>query len=226
VRLVGSEHRRASEVQVADPRRLTGLVVGDDAAAWRDLGLPVVGDRLTVGGVTLRLAGSDGARGVLGWQLDPPVRDVVDGLSPADAIGPTDVPADRTTNGSGDAVVALDHLVVATPDVDRTTAALAAVGLTHRRTVDAPHGDIGVRYRFLLLGTCVLELVGPAEPAGTAPAIFGGLAFTAPDLDVFTEVTGPPRAAIQPGRRIVTLRTEQHDVSVPIAILTPRPASS
>lgn len=209
----------------AVPPRLTGLVVGDDPVAWRDLGFPVVGDRLTVGGVTIRLVGSDGARGVHGWQLDPPIDHDIDGLAPAEATGPAELAADQPTSGRGYAVVALDHVVVATPDLERTTAALTAVGLSHRRTVDAPHGDTGVRYRFVLLGTCVLELVGPAEPAGTAPAIFGGLAFTAPDLDVFQEVTGPPRDAVQPGRRIVTLRTEEHDVSVPIAVLSPRPTS-
>ncbi|WP_169786770.1 glyoxalase [Nitriliruptor alkaliphilus] len=202
---------------------LTGLAIGDDPAAWRALGLPVTGDRLTVGGVTIRLAGSHGRRGVLGWQLDPPAPDDVDGLGPADAGGPPPTSAAEVTTGYS--VVAVDHLVVATPNLRRTTAALGTIGLTPRRTVDAVRGDGGVRYRFFLLGTCVLELIGPTEPAGDAPAIFGGLALTAPDLDVFTEVMAPPRAAVQPGRRIVTLRTEDHDVSVPIAVLSPRPST-
>jgi hypothetical protein len=114
---------------------------------------------------------------------------------------------------------------VASPDVDRTTAALEEVGLTVRRTVDAARGDTGVRYRFLLLGTCLLELIGPVEPDGEGPARFVGLAFTAPDLDVFDSASGPPRDAVQPGRRIVTLRTRDHDVSVPVAVMTPRRSS-
>lgn len=204
--------------------RLTGLVVGDAPDAWRSVGLPVVGDRLTVGGVTIRLAGDDGPRGILGWQLDPPAATTVDGLAPAEATGSA-APRPDAASGRGDAVAALDHVVVATPDLERTTDALAAIGLTPRRTVDAARGDRDVRYRFFLLGTCVLELIAPAEPAGDVPAHFGGLAFTAPDLDAFTQVTGPPHAAVQPGRRIVTLRTDDHGVSVPIAVLTPRPAS-
>lgn len=207
---------------VATPR-LTGLVVGDEPAAWASLGLPVAGDRVMVGGVTIRLVGSAGPRGILGWQLDPPVADVVDGLAPADVEGPEGDPSPAT--GRSYVLAALDHLVVATPDLARTTAALTAVGLAPRRTVDAVRGDAGVRYAFFLVGTCVLELIGPREPAGPDPAVFGGLAFTAPDLRAFAEVTGPPRAAIQPGREIVTLRTDDHDVSVPIAVLSPRPSS-
>lgn len=205
--------------------QLTGLLVGDDPAAWRALGLPVTGDRMTVGGVTIRLAGSDGPRGVLGLQLDPPLTADVDGLGPADAGGPPSSSAVGEA-GTGASVVAVDHLVVATPDLQRTTAALGAIGLTPRRTVDAIRGDEGVRYRFFLLGTCVLELIGPTEPAGNEPAIVGGLALTAADLEAFTEVTAPPRPAVQPGRRIVTLRTEDHGVSVPIAVLSPRPSTA
>lgn len=227
-----------SDVDASTAPRLTGLVVGDEPAAWRALGLPVVGDRCTVGGVTVRLAGAEGARGILGWELEPPpgggggadASGEVDGLPSASATG--DVPAseradasDDGPSGRGYAVAAVDHVVVATPDVERTTAALGAIGLSPRRTVDAARGDAGVRYRFFLLGTCLLEVIGPVEPDGDGPARFAGLAFTAPDLDVFDTASGPPRDAVQPGRRIVTLRTRDHDVSVPIAVMTPRPAS-
>lgn len=216
--------------------RLSGLVVGDEPDAWRALGLPVVGDRCTVGGVTIRLAGAAGDRGILGWELDPPVGGgaagdpggEVDGLRAADATGALPVSErardrDDGPSGRGYAVAAVDHLVVASPDVERTTAALERVGLTARRTVDAARGDVGVRYRFFLLGTCLLELIGPIEPDGEGPARFVGLAFTAPDLDVFDTASGPPRDAVQPGRRIITLRTRDHEVSVPIAVMTPRP---
>lgn len=210
---------------MSDAPRLTGLVVGDDPSAWRAIGFPVADDRLTVGGVTIRFAGSEGPRGILGWQLDPAVAGPVDGLASVEANPSTPTTAAPPT-GRGYAVAALDHLVVATPDLERTTAALAGIGLRPRRTVDGVRGDTDVRYRFVLLGTCVLELIAPVAPAGTAPAHFGGLAFTAPDLDAFTEVTGPPRPAVQPGRHIVTVRTRDHDVSVPVAVLSPRPGQS
>jgi hypothetical protein len=180
-----------------------------------------VGDRLTVGGVTVHLVGADGPRGILGWELAPPLDAEVDGLPIA-----ADVTADTTTaaaaTGHGPAVAAVDHLVVATPDIERTTGAFTAALGDPRRTVDAARGDQGVRYRFWLLGTCVLEAIGPVEPSGDGPARFAGLAFTAPDLGVFGDVTGTPRPAVQTGRTIATFRTREHDVSVPLAVLTPR----
>jgi hypothetical protein len=205
-------------------RTLTGLVVGDDPASWSALGLPVAGGRCTVGGVTIHLVGDDGPRGILGWELDPPLDAEVDGLSNATGgVAVSDAATATASTGRGYAFAAVDHLVVATPDVERTTAALTAVLGEPRRTVDAARGDTGTRYRFWLLGTCVLEVIGPFDPAGDDPARFVGLAFTAPDLGVFAEVTGDPRRAVQPGRTIATFRTRDHDVSVPLAALTPRP---
>jgi hypothetical protein len=206
------------------PRTLTGLVVGDDPAAWAALGLPVVGDRCTVGGVRVHLVGADGPRGILGWELDPPLDADVDGLPTADDVAAdTDATTVASASGHGYAVAAVDHLVVATPDLDRTTAALTGVLGDPRRTVDAARGDAGTRYRFWLLGTCVLEVIGPAIADGDGPARFVGLAFTAPHLDVFADVISDRRPAVQPGRTIATFRTREHDVSVPLAVLTPRP---
>jgi hypothetical protein len=205
-------------------RTLTGLVVGDAPGSWAALGLPVVGDRCTVGGVTIHLVGDGGPRGILGWEFDPPLDAEVDGLPNAtDVAGGTDLATRAASTGRGYAVVAVDHLVVATPDVERTTEALTAVLGDPRRTVDAARGDVGTRYRFWLLGTCVLELIGPVDPSGDGPAHPVGLAFTAPDLGVFAEVAGDPRPAVQPDRTIATLRTRDHHVSVPLAVLTPRP---
>ena len=113
--------------------------------------------------------------------------------------------------------------MVASPDVDRTTAALASVGIHPRRTLDGVRGDVDVRYRFFLAGTCVIEVVGPTRPdpdSAGQPARFAGLAFTAPRVDGFGELASSPRAAVQPGRMIVTLRAP--GISVPVAVLTPR----
>ena len=110
----------------------------------------------------------------------------------------------------------------------RTLAALATVDLHPRRVVEGLRGGDSA-YAFVLLGTCVLEVIGPREhdPGRTPrPAAFVGLAFVAHDLEAVAAldgVAGEPRDAVQPGRRIVTLRTQDHGVSVPVAVLTPRP---
>lgn len=205
-------------------RRLVGLTIGDRPDAWTALGFDVDQDRFTVGGVTVRLVGDDGPRGVVAWSLQPPVGGDVDGL--AHQRAPEPVGEQPHPNG----VTTVDHLVVGTPHVDRTLAALAAVDLVPRRTVAGLRGG-DKTFAFLLLGTCVLEVIGPRDhvPSRTpAPAAFVGLAFVAPDLGVvggLVGVAGELRDAIQPGRRIVTLRTQEHGVSVPVAVLTPRPAA-
>jgi hypothetical protein len=201
--------------------RLVGVTVGDRPAAWASLGFEVAGDRFTVGGVTVHLAGDTGGRGVLGWSLEPSSEGDIDGLLSV----PTPPPAAPVSHRNG--VTGVDHVVVGTPDVDRTTTAMEQHGIALRRAVDGLRGG-DKAYRFFLLGTCLLEVIGPAahDPDRTPrPAAFVGLAFVADDLEAaaaLPDVAGEPRDAIQAGRRIVTLRTAEHDVSVPLAILTPR----
>jgi hypothetical protein len=80
------------------------------------------------------------------------------------------------------------------------------------------------------LGPAILEVVQePAEATeragGDRPAFFWGLAFIAPDLDATVahlgDRAGEARDAVQPGRRIATLRRSA-GLSVPVALMTPR----
>lgn len=201
------------------PHVLRGVQVPGRAAAWRAAGFDVPGRSLVVDEVVVGF-------GTPGWWLDPPVDAEVDGLAPvAGPLLPDGLTAEPGTHPNG--VHALDHVVVSTPDVERTTAALADLGLTPRRTIDALRGQ-PVRARFFLLGPAVLELIGPSVvPEGEAarqPAQLAGLAFVARDLDALVALaevaTGPPRPAVQPGRHIVTLRPD--GLGVPVAVLTPR----
>ena len=207
---------------------LVEIEIGDDPITWTSLGFTVGDDGVArVGRVGLRLAGADDerGRGILGWTLaaGAPAGDV-DGL-------PTDyaVAADDDPGAAGDTsapaphpngVTAIDHLVVLTPDLDRTTEALGAVGLEARRTREAGGGR---RQRFFRLGEVILEVVGPAEPAGEGPATFWGLALTVADIDAtaahLAGRIGEPKAAVQAGRRIASLPTGD-DVSVPIAVMS------
>lgn len=202
-------------------RQLIGLTIGDDPDAWRALGFTVDGDRLTLDRVTLLFVGPGEGRGLRAWSLDPPLHQGLDGIAHQPA--PTAVPEQSHPNGA----VAVDHVVAWTPDMDRTVAALAEVGLHPRRRATGLQGGDRT-YAFFVLGTCLLEVIGPAvhDPGRTpAPAALVGLALTATDLDrvaALDGVAGIPRDAIQPGRRIVTLRTHEVGVSVPVALLTPR----
>jgi hypothetical protein len=126
----------------------------------------------------------------------------------------------------------VDHVVVFTPDLDRTTAALEAAGIVARRTRATGAGPDGVArlQRFFRLGEVIVELVGPADPqahpAPDRPARFWGLAHAVADLDATAQVVGEhlseTRPAVQPGRRIASLRRSAGS-SVPTAFLAPEP---
>ena len=208
------------------PGPLVEIEVGDDAVDWESLGFAVDDAVATVGTVRLRFAGSDDkrGRGIVGWTLrggGAPTGDV-DGLPTAYAVAGSDDAGGEPPSGARhpNGVTHIDHIVVMTPDLDRTTAALATVGLEPRRTREAGTGRL---QRFFRLGEVILELVGPAAPAGDAPASFWGLAFTVADIDATASHLagriGEPRDVVQQGRHIATVRTGD-EVSVPIALMS------
>lgn len=212
-----------------DDARLVELVVGDDAAAWRTIGFAVDDAGICgVGNTRLRFAGATGptteGRGIAGWSLagDAVPGGDIDGLPTA--VAPVDEP-DAPPGAAAPAphpngVVGLDHLVVTTPDLDRTTSAIEAAGVRARRTREAGRGRL---QRFFRLGEVILELVGPVEPSGGGPATFWGLAFTVADLDATAALLAgritEPKAAVQSGRRIATVRGVD-EVSVPVAFMS------
>jgi hypothetical protein len=210
---------------------LDELTVADPPEAWTELGFAVEGDACLVGGVRIRLAGPDAGRGVSGWSLRGAESTELDGLPTvrSDRPPPDECPAHP--NG----VAALDHVVAITPALERTVAVLEEVGLDLRRIREEPTPAGAPRQAFFRLGATILELVQEPpeaiERAGGAdrPAFFWGLAFVAPDLDATVAGLGDRvseiRAAVQPRRRIATLRRSA-GLSVPVALITPRQPSS
>jgi len=187
--------------------RLVALAVADEPAAWKDAGFAVDdGGRCWVGDVVVALTPGTGTGGVRAWAVEG-IDGPLDGLPSIDL--PPAEPADAAIlhpNGT----TAIDHVVVTTPDVDRTVAALEETGLEPRRVRDADSGGRAIRQVFFRLGQPVLEVVGPPEPSGDGSARFFGLALTVADLDATAtalgEHLGDPKDAVQPGRRIATLR--------------------
>ncbi len=137
------------------------------------------------------------------------------------AAPPPALPLDPVAHPNG--VIALDRLVVRSPDVDRTTAALVDAGLVLRCERRFPMGAGTARQSLFLLGATMLDLVGDDLAHGPGPAVAWGLACTAIDLDVAAALAGdaatPSKRAVQPGRRVLSLR----GLGVPVALLTPRP---
>lgn len=193
---------------------LAALQIADPPEAWSALGFTVSADGVVVlGGVELWLDAA--GRGITGWTLRRITlhRDV-DGL-------PTGVTTDPPMPESGhpNGAMGLDHVVVTTPDFDRTAAALDGAGIPLRRVRDAG----GFRQGFRRLGPAILELVeAPTMPAGSAR--FWGLVVTVADLVGLRARLAPHvgeiRDAVQPGRQIATLG-EGAGLSPQIAFMDP-----
>lgn len=205
---------------------LDELLVADAADAWRACGFAVDGDVCVVGEVRIRFA-PEGRRGLSGWSLRGVGSTELDGLPTTRSEHSAPVTAPVHPNG----VAGLDHVVAISSDLDRTVAALEAAGLDLRRIREEPTPAGAPRQAFFRLGAPILEVVQePAEATeragGDRPAFFWGLAFVAPDLDATVahlgEGASEPRDAVQPGRRIATLRRSA-GLSLPVALMTPPP---
>jgi hypothetical protein len=208
---------------------LDELIVADTAADWRACGFAVEGDLCTVGGTRVRLAPNDGGKGLTRWSLGGLESEELDGLATARSDRPP--PAERPVHPNG--ISALDHVVAISSDLDRTVTALCEAGLDLRRIREEPTPAGAPRQAFFRLGEPILEVVqAPAEAiertGGDRPAFFWGLAFVAPDIEATVaglgERVSEVRDAVQPGRRIATLRRSA-GLSLPVALITP-PARS
>jgi hypothetical protein len=201
------------------------LLIADAPDVWRAAGFHVDRDLCLVGTIRLRLEGPGRGRGIVGWSVrDAGVLDL-DGLPTTASTAPPPPPAGRHPNG----VVSIDHLVVITPDLDRTTGALRDAGFDLRREREGPTPGGSRRQSFFRMGELILELV--EAPPGTriaedptGPARLWGISFLVEELEhtagALGDLLGPPREAVQPGRSIATLRKEA-GLGPAIAFMTP-----
>jgi len=201
------------------------LTIGDDPHAWAEAGFAVVDDAVALGSVRLRLAGPGNGRGVRTWTLTGVDAGAIDGLPTGDGPTATAPAPDGPIHPNG--ATGIDHVVVMSPDLARTIGALAHVGLEPRRTRDTGTPERPMRQVFFRLGDPVpiLELVGPRTPAGTGPARIWGLTVAVADLDAAAarlgDRLGRVKDAVQPGRRIATVRTEDLGISLALALMSP-----
>lgn len=217
---------------------LVELVVADPPEAWAAAGFTVVDDTVAIGATTIRLTGADGSpgRGIERWVLggvDPDglAEGTLDGL-PTTMVsdgGPTE-PDREDPSPHPNGVTGFDHIVVMTPDLERTTEALGRIGLACRRIRETTSYGAPMRQGFFRLGPTILEVVsGEAVPEGErrsasdAPAAWFGLAVDVVDLDATAALLGDGlgaiKAAVQEGRRIATLRHKALGLSVAVAAM-------
>src|SRR3546814_11927488 len=89
-------------------------------------------------------------------------------------------PAEPATHPTG--ARHIDHVVVLSPDLARTTAALEALGVPARGERDTDSYGAPMRQVFFRLGAVILEVVGQPDTAGAGDPGFFGLALTVDDL--------------------------------------------
>ncbi|HEY5053186.1 MAG TPA: hypothetical protein VII45_07220 [Solirubrobacterales bacterium] len=207
------------------PPTIDELTVADLPDAWSALGFELDGETCVLGEVRIRLAGPDAGKGLAAWSLREIEGIELDGLPTTRSVRPP--PSEQPAHANG--ITAIDHVVAITPALERTVAALRGAGLDLRRIREEPTPAGAPRQAFFRLGATILEVVQEPPEAierggGDRPAFFWGLALIAPDLDATVAGLGDrvseARPAVQPGRRIATLRRSA-GLAVPVALITP-----
>ena len=163
----------------------------------------------------LELSGGDG--GIAGWALQGAGGTALDGLATEEA-GPERL---ETAVRHPNTAVRIDHLVVFTPELKRTITALEGAGIDLRRIREPDEPGPPVRQAFFRLGEVICEVVENAR-APDGPAAFWGITFAVADLDRCASLLGANLGkihdAVQPGRRIATVRKEAN-LGIPVAFI-------
>lgn len=206
--------------------QLTAVMVADEPSAWAAAGFTMAGNATRVGNTTVVCDPGSGDGGITEVSIEG-LDGAIDGLSVRQRALP---PVDAAVSSHPNRVSGFDHLVVMSPAIERTSTALSTAGLSRRRTREFTVGDEVRRQDFFWLGDVILELVGLQGVAGDGPASFWGLALECGDLDAAAadlgDRLGRVKDAVQPGRRIATMRTRDLGISVPIALMSPHVSSS
>lgn len=198
------------------------LQVADPADAWARAVFTVDSDSLChVGGVRIRLLGPDRGTGIVGWSL----RGLPARLHDLDGIPTTEwttAAAEPAAHANG--VTAIDHIVLLSPDLGRTVASLAAVGVDPRRERNGELGGEPIRQIFFRFGKVIVEVVGSPDTASGGPSTLWGVTYVVTDIDAtaafFGDRTTPVKDAVQPGRWITTLRHRELGISVRTAMIS------
>ncbi len=209
---------------MARPPTVDELFIAAAPEAWSAAGFEVHGDGCEVGTVRLRFEGEGAGRGITRWSVRDAASLELDGLDTVESEAP---PAVGGAHPNG--VLSIDHLVVISPDLDRTAAALRGAGFDLRRVREGDTPGGSRRQAFFRTGELILEVVQAppdtrigADRAG--PARLWGISFLVDDLErpaaSLGERLGEPRAAVQPGRRIATVAAKAA-LGTAVALMTP-----
>ena len=202
--------------------RIGELVIGGSRANWAQVGINFSHDGVfAIGEVLLRI---DEALppGMHSWALSNIDSTVVsiDGISTTGNVA-NDRIEHNDVQGFVLTPLGIDHVVVNTPDLERTSDALhEATGAELKRIRDAGNG---VRQGFHRLGDVIIEIVSaPSLPPGNA-SLWGFVLNVADVHEVAAylgpDVLSPPKPAVQKNRLIATFRGAV-GLGVPVALMS------
>ena len=206
---------------LSDQARISELVVGGGAHNWALIGISFDENNCAaLGDVALRLDTSL-EPGLHSWVLQGADVSVssIDGVATSHKIGETQLAASVQPDFDL-GVIGIDHVVINTPDLMRTSDALFAVtGAPLKRVRDAGNN---VQQGFHRLGNVVVEIV-TAPTMRPGPASLWGFVLNVKDIYAVANHVGPdvlsiPKPAVQAGKLIGTFRSSV-GLGVPLALM-------
>jgi len=202
--------------------RIGELVIGGSRANWAQVGINFSqAGVFAIGEIGLRI---DEALppGLNSWALTN-INSAIVSIDGIPTTGIVDNGRSEPSDAQGFVLTPLgiDHVVVNTPDLERTSHALhEATGAELKRIRDAGNG---VRQGFHRLGDVIIEIVSaPSMPAGDA-SLWGFVLNVADVHEVAAylgpDVLSPPKPAVQKNRLIATFRGAV-GLGVPVALMS------
>jgi hypothetical protein len=202
--------------------RIGELVIGGSRANWAQVGINFSqAGVFAIGEIGLRIDETL-PPGMHSWTLsniDSTIKSI-DGISTTGNVANERI-EHHDAQGFVLMPLGIDHVVVNTPDLERTSDALhEATGAELKRIRDAGNG---VRQGFHRLGDVIIEIVSaPSMQAGDA-SLWGFVLNVADVNDVAAylgpDVLSPPKPAVQKNRLIATFRGAV-GLGVPVALMS------
>jgi hypothetical protein len=188
--------------------RIEWLRVGCDPLKWQRIGCEVTSDgRIPMLFCSLMIS-ADAPFGLSAWGIsgvDSAITEI-DGIATV-AVDPLEPVLSQHPNGGTE----LDHVVVMTNSLDRTCGAItAATGAPLKRIRDL--GTMRQGFHRIGRGGLIVEVVERPEITDAVASLWG-VVINVADIDhavdmIGADLIGAAKDAVQPGRRIATLRTE------------------
>jgi len=201
--------------------RLVALHAGGPRIAWHTLFPPSDSSSYLLSDVRLTIDEAS-APGLTGWTIECG-RDAhisIDGIATT-LVSNAPVLAQTAPIGRQQ-TVGLDHVVVTTANIDRTSEAIhRELGLEVRRERELGNGAV---QRFHKMDNTIIEVVTGPHVTHEGSQLWGMVVSVDDLFDLFEEVgeniTSPPKKATQPGRYISTVRGSV-GLGIPFALMTP-----